>query len=111
MVLLLEDSTIDNVELAIKFLEECAQKLFKMDQHRLDSIFSTLKNLSNKLSLDKGTRDIIGRLFAQRSNQFKSDQSIPTGLDTVHENNQYKHMLTLTSHEPDLTLGMNFIQI
>ncbi|CAF3494792.1 unnamed protein product, partial [Rotaria sp. Silwood2] len=76
LVLLLENPSDDNVELAIGFVKECGQKLCQVNQRGLNSIFSTLKNLLNK------------------------------SLNKLHENNQYTHMITLDACEPEPILDV-----
>ncbi len=47
---------------------------------------------------------MIEVLLAVRENQFKENPAIPTGLNLVHENNQYTHMITLDACEPESIL-------
>ncbi|CAF2146382.1 unnamed protein product [Rotaria magnacalcarata] len=99
LILLLGSPSDDNVELAIEFVKECGQKLCEVSPRGLNSIFSKLENLHNK-PLKKCTRDMIEDLVAVREGQFKENPAVPRGLDLVHKNIQYTHMITLDTCEP-----------
>ncbi|CAF1494261.1 unnamed protein product, partial [Rotaria sordida] len=75
VVSLLENPTDDSVELAIGFLKECFQKLLEVNPQGLDSVYSTLRNLLDKSSLNKTSQDMIETLFAVEKDQFKSHLS------------------------------------
>ncbi|CAF1196575.1 unnamed protein product [Rotaria sordida] len=80
LVSLLRNPSDDSVELAIELIKECGQKLSQGYPRILDSFFSTLKNLLHESSLDK------------------PNPPIPSGLDLVDEDDQYKHTISL--HDP-----------
>ncbi|CAF1390163.1 unnamed protein product [Rotaria sordida] len=98
LVSLLRNPSDDSVELAIELIKECGQKLSQGYPRILDSFFSTLKNLLHESSLDKRTLNMIEVLFAIRIDQFKANPPIPSGLDLVDEDDQYKHTISL--HDP-----------
>ncbi|CAF2180227.1 unnamed protein product, partial [Rotaria magnacalcarata] len=105
LILLLGSPSDDNVELAIEFVKECGQKLCEVSPRGLNSIFSKLENLHNK-PLKKCTRDMIEDLVAVREGQFKENPAVPRGLDLVHKNIQYTHMITLDTCEPQPILDL-----
>ncbi len=93
--LVLGNYTDNSVKLAVIFLRYSGQKLLKVSPQELDSVFSRLENLRYESSLNKHTQDMIEELFDVRRDEFKAYPAIESGLDFVHENDQYTHMFQL----------------
>ncbi|CAF4792338.1 unnamed protein product, partial [Rotaria sp. Silwood1] len=66
-----------------------------------------IHNIIHESSLNKRTQYIIEVLFVLRKDKFKVHPSIPFGLDLIHENDQYTHMIKLdASCEPEIELDV-----
>ncbi|CAF4936182.1 unnamed protein product [Rotaria sp. Silwood1] len=95
LLFLFENSTDDNIELAVELLKECGQKLLQVSRPELDSAFLVLRNLLHQSSLNKHTQDMIRNLFTVRRDEFKEYSTIQSGLNLVDKNDQYIHILQL----------------
>jgi pre-mRNA-splicing factor CWC22 len=114
LVLFFEDRyhTNDSIQLGIEFLQECGGKLYAVCPRGLDSILSTLRNLSYELSLDEHTQSMIRSLFSVRKTRFQAFPIIPIDLDLVHEQDHYTHLIILDDKwECEAMLGMNRFSI
>jgi pre-mRNA-splicing factor CWC22 len=110
LCLLFENPSDDSVELAIKLIKECGQKLSQLCPRILDFIFTRLRFLLRETSLDKRTLNMIEVLCAIRIDAFKANPLIPSDLDLVHGDDQYTHTISLTDPcEPEPMLGMRKI--
>ncbi|CAF3421917.1 unnamed protein product, partial [Rotaria sp. Silwood2] len=87
----LRNYTDDNVELAVRLLKECGQKLLQGNRQELDSTFSILSNLLREPSLNNHTQHMIRDLFTVRRDEFEAHPAIQSGLDLVYENEVFKY--------------------
>ncbi|CAF0991442.1 unnamed protein product [Rotaria magnacalcarata] len=82
----------------IRFRDECGKKLLQLDQHELDVQFKKLNDLLGESLITECIKNMIEKIFFERTNELKSYPAIQSNLKLVNENNQFKHMLQLDDY-------------
>ncbi|XP_055330180.1 pre-mRNA-splicing factor CWC22 homolog [Paramacrobiotus metropolitanus] len=95
VTLLLENHTLDSIELAVGFLKECGNKLQQSTPKGLNAIFDQFRTLAYESDLDKRVGYMLEVLAQIRKDGFKDHPAVAPGLDLVDEEDQFTHTLTL----------------
>lgn len=106
LIRLLENTTDDSVELAIKLINECRQQLSHVNPRELHLVFTTLRSLLNEASLEKHTKYMIKVLLTERKDRFETNSIIQPDLDVIHKYDQFTHIISLfDTCKPELNLS------
>ncbi|CAF2096482.1 unnamed protein product [Rotaria magnacalcarata] len=95
--LVLTNYTDESVELAVRLLKECGQKLLQDSRQQLDDIITTLSNLSDEESLNARSQTLIRDSLLLRQEEFQKRPSVKPGLNFVDKNDQYTHIFDIVS--------------
>ncbi|CAM4956467.1 unnamed protein product, partial [Rotaria socialis] len=95
---LIRNISTDGIELTVGFLHECGKKLLQLNQHELDVQFKKLNDLLGESLITECIKNMIEKIFSERTNELKSYPVIQSNLKLVNENNQFKHMLQLDDY-------------
>ncbi|GJS54278.1 pre-mRNA-splicing factor CWC22 [Tanacetum coccineum] len=95
LVMLLENPTDDNVEVAVSSVTECGSMLQDVCSRGLDGIFDRFRDILYKGETDKRVEFMIESLFALRKANFKGHPAVRAELDLVEPEDQTTHEISL----------------
>jgi len=106
ILVLLGSPTDDGVEVAVKLVTECGERLSELPVP-FNSIFDIFKSILHEGTIDKRVQYMIEHLFVVRKNNFSNNKAIITQLDLVEENDQITHDANLEDDYTEEELGNN----
>ncbi|KAL1535854.1 pre-mRNA-splicing factor cwc22, variant 2 [Salvia divinorum] len=102
LMILLEDPSPDNVEVAARFCRQCGALLLEVAPGELREILGEFRGLLRKGELEPRPRPLIGRMFAAYRVAFRESAR---GLKVVDDEEQVPNYVTLVENiDPETSL-------
>ncbi|CAH9123844.1 unnamed protein product [Cuscuta epithymum] len=92
---LLENPSVDSVEVAVGFVTECGSILQNLTPHGLYGIFERFRGILHEGEIHKRVQFLIEGLFAIRKSMFQGYPAVRPELDLVEQEDQVTHEISL----------------
>lgn len=95
LLILLENSTSDSIELCVSFLKSSGEALEKLNPNLTQEIFEKLREILHEGSIDRKAQYLIDSLFAIRKSNYKNFPSIIKELDIIDDDDKIIHFVSI----------------